>query len=69
MNIERMIMMIGRMIMRRVLHRGVDAGIDYASRRGKDREELTPEERKRAQSAKATAKRAKQGARLMRRMR
>ena len=56
------------MIFRRLLNRGISAGIDMASRRGKDPAQMTPEERQQAQSAKQTAKRARQAMRLGRRI-
>ena len=71
MNIERIITMIIRQVTRRLVSRGVDAGIDMASRkRGGDGDApMTPEERARAQAGKDAAKRARQAARLTRRMR
>lgn len=61
------------LILRRVLgtfiNRGINAGIDRASSGGKSRNDMTPEERKRARAARQTAKRARQAARLTRRMR
>lgn len=76
MNIERIITMIIRQVSRRFINRGIDAGIDMAARRkrgGQDGsgapEQLTPEEHKRAAAAKDAAKRARQAARLTRRMR
>jgi hypothetical protein len=60
------------MILKRLLgtlvNRGVNAGIDLAARRGKPASDLTPEERTQAQNAKQIAKRARQAARLSRRM-
>lgn len=69
MNIERLISMILRQATRRLVNRGVDAGIDLAARGGRSHEEMTPEERQRARAAKQTARRARQAARLIRRMR
>jgi len=69
MNIERLISMILRQFTRRLVSRGVDAGIDLAARRGRDRTEMTPDERDRARNVKQTAKRARQASRLLRRMR
>lgn len=69
MNIERLITMILRQATRRLVHRGVDAGIDLAAGRGRKTDEMTPEERQRAAEAKQMAKRARQAARLTRRMR
>ena len=76
MNIERIITMIIRQVSRRFITRGIDAGIDMASRGKRARqggsgasEQLTPEEHKHAAAAKDAAKRARQAARLTRRMR
>lgn len=69
MNIEQLINMILRRATRRLVNRGVDAGIDYAARRGRPDEVLTPEERRNAKAARQAARRAKQGAKIVRRMR
>lgn len=75
MNLDRIINMIMRRVLGKLVNRGVDAGIGMASRRGKGGEapaaqgEMTPEERKRARQARQAAKRAKQAARMTRRMR
>ncbi|WP_138424004.1 hypothetical protein [Maritimibacter alexandrii] len=69
MNIERMITMVVRMVLGRLVHKGVDAGIDYASRRGKPQGEMTAEDRQRAKAANQTARRAKQASKLVRRIR
>lgn len=69
MNVERLISMVFRMVTRKLLTRGVDAGIDLAAGRGRAGGDMTPEDRQRAAQAKQAAKRARQAARLTRRMR
>jgi len=64
MDLNRLISMAMRLVMRR----GVNMGIDYASRRGKDAKAMTPEERAQAKSAKDMANKARKGARLARRI-
>ncbi len=68
MNFNSIIQMITNLLIRKVVNKGVDMGIDYASRRGKPAADMTPEDHAQAQSAKAMAKRAKQAARLTRRL-
>ena len=67
MNIERLMSMFIRLFMRKVMSRSIDAGIDYTTgRRGKA--EASPEDRARARSAKQMAKKARQGAKIARRI-
>ena len=73
MNINQILNMAMRLFMRKVLSRGINAGMDLAARRGgggdaAPSEPLTPEERQRAREAKQTAKRARQAAKLGRRI-
>jgi hypothetical protein len=65
---ERLISMIINAVMRQLINRGVKSGIDYAARRGKPTDQMTPLEREQSQSAKSLAKRAKQAADLARRL-
>ncbi len=65
MNIERIITMLAR----RLMKRGVNAGIGHVARRGKAPGEMTPQERQRAAAMRQQAKRARQTARMMRRLR
>ncbi len=51
------------MLTRMFISTAVDKGIEFAASRGKPESEMTPEERKQAQTAKETAQRTK---RLMR---
>lgn len=68
MNIERLISMFMRLFVRKIMNRGIDAGIDYASRGRGEKTEATPEDRDRAKSAKQLAQKARQGAKIMRRI-
>lgn len=63
MDVNGLLNMLARMFIRTA----VDKGIDYAARKGKPDSELTPEERKQAQAAKAMADKAQKAARLGRR--
>lgn len=63
MDINRLIGMVTKMFVRSA----VDTGINFAARKGKPDAEMSPEERKQAQSAKAMANKAKKAARLGRR--
>ncbi|MBJ3761858.1 hypothetical protein ILP92_03730 [Maribius pontilimi] len=63
MNVNRMI----GFFLRRVMHHGINAGIDSAFGGAKDPKDMTPEERKKHQAAKQNAKRSKQALRMMRR--
>ena len=68
MNIERIIQMATRMFMRKVMNKGINASVDYAARRGKDKAEMSEEERQQAQDAKQMAQKARKSARLLRRL-
>jgi len=65
MDLNRLIQMLVRMFIRKA----VDTGVDRLARRGKPDAELTPQERKQKEAAKALADRAKQFARIGRRFR
>ncbi|MBP9182043.1 MAG: hypothetical protein KBF78_02835 [Fuscovulum sp.] len=65
---ERFLTQILNMVFRKFLNRGINAGIDHLSRRGKPPAEMTPAERQQAQQARDLAKRARQAARLTRRL-
>lgn len=66
------IRMLGQMVMRALVTVGLTRGIDWWARRGdKDRDRdrpMTAEERARAQSARKLAQRARQAARITRRL-
>ncbi len=61
MNMNRLINMAMRMLMRK----GINAGIDVATRGGKRPEDMTAEERQAAQSARNNTHRARRGLRFM----
>jgi hypothetical protein len=63
MDMNRLLGMLTRMVIRSA----ADAGIDAATRSGKPKSELTPEERQQAKAAKATAQKIRQVTRLGRR--
>ncbi|HHB80943.1 MAG TPA: hypothetical protein ENK83_04245 [Aliiroseovarius sp.] len=65
MNSERII----AMLVRRLANRGISAGINHLSRQGKAPEDMSPAERRKAREIRQNAKRARQAARMMRRMR
>lgn len=56
------------MVIRMVMRRGVNAGIDYAARRGQHPKAMTPEERAKSAETKDLAGKARKGARLAKRM-
>lgn len=62
-----MINMVVRMILRRLINRGVSAGIDRAFGSAKDPRQMTVEERRRHEQAQANAKRSKKALRVVRR--
>lgn len=68
MNANQIINMVIRMVTRRLINTGVNTGIDMMSRRGKSKEEMTPEDHARAQQGKDIAKRARQARRVTRRL-
>ena len=56
------------MILRMVMRKGMNAGIKHIAGKGKNPQDMTPEERVQAKSAQDMAKRAQQVARLSRRI-
>lgn len=56
------------MLARMFIRRAVDAGVDYAARRGKPESEMTPEEREQAKKARELAQRAKEVSKVTRRL-
>lgn len=56
------------MLARMFVRSAVDAGVDYAARRGKPDEELTPEEREQAKKARDLANRAREISKVTRRL-
>lgn len=65
---ERFLSQIINMVMRTVLNKGVNAGINHLAQRGKSAQEMTPEEREQARKAKGLAQKARKMARLGRRL-
>ena len=65
---DRIIQMIINAVLRQVVNKGVNAGINHVAGRGKPSSDMTPLERQQAQSAKETAKRARQAANLARKL-
>ena len=57
-----------RMVMRKVLNRGIDAGIDAVARRGKPRAELTASELAQAKASKGKARDMQKMMRMGRRL-
>ena len=64
MNLNGLFNMLAKMLVRSAM----DAGIDYASRRGKPEAEMTPEERVQAKKARDLAARAKDVQKVTRRL-
>ena len=56
------------MLAKMFVRSAVDAGVDYAARRGKPEAELTPEERDQARKARDLAQRAKEVSKVTRRL-
>lgn len=72
MNSNQIINMITRMFFRKIISRGMNAGIDYATRRGKPADQMTEQDRaqagSQAQGAKDAANMARRTTRLARRV-
>jgi hypothetical protein len=56
------------MLTKLFIRHAVDAGVDYAARRGKPESELTPEEKAQAQRGRELAARAKEVQKVTRRL-
>ncbi|MES2667857.1 MAG: hypothetical protein V4712_17355 [Pseudomonadota bacterium] len=69
MDVNRIVQMVLNLFIRKVVNKGVDMGIDYASRRGKPASEATPADQAQAKSSRDMVKRARQAARITRRFR
>lgn len=63
MNVDRLI----NMIFRRLMRQGMNKGIQMAANRGKKPEDMTPEERAQAKEATQNAKKVQRGMRTARR--
>jgi len=68
MNIERLITMFFRLFARKIVSRGIDAGIGLATRGRGDKSKTPAEDAARSKGAKDMAKKARQGAKIIRRM-
>jgi hypothetical protein len=64
MDLKGLFSMLARMLMRSA----VDAGVDYAARRGKPESDMSPEERKQAKKGREMARRAKDISKVTRRL-
>lgn len=68
MNANQIINMIFRMFVRKAMNRGVNAGINHFAGGGKSTEDMSPQERERAKSARQNVKRGQQAMRAARRV-
>lgn len=68
MNLNQLLNMAINMVMRRLVNTGITKGIDLAARRGKPKAQMTAEDHNQASAARQTAKRARQAARITRRL-
>lgn len=66
---DRVIQMVLNKLLGRLVNTAVNKGVDYAARRGKSPDQMTPEELEQARAGKEMAKRARQAAKLTRRVR
>jgi len=57
-----------RMIMRRLVNKGLNSGMRAMSNRGRNGEQATPEERQRAQQGRQTGRNMRQASKLLRRI-
>ncbi|SER97103.1 hypothetical protein SAMN04490244_104214 [Tranquillimonas rosea] len=60
--------MIGRRLMRQMINKGVDAGIDKTLGAKKDKRDMSRSEREQLQASKTNSKRAKKGLRVLRKI-
>ncbi|MGR3756606.1 MAG: hypothetical protein ACU0AT_05185 [Tranquillimonas sp.] len=68
MKVDAMIRLILRQLLRRMLGRGMTAGLKRMQAGGAARDGLTPQQRRQAQQARQTARRARQAAHITRRL-
>lgn len=70
MNVERLINMIFRMVVRKAARKGVNAAADKMTGGGtpQDKQQMSPEDRRAARQARQAQKRARQAMKLTRRM-
>lgn len=68
MNVNQIFTMISRIVMRKLISKGVNKGIDHVAGKGKPRAEMTQAERVQARKGRQAAKRARQAARMTRKI-
>ncbi len=68
MDLNQILRLAQRLFLRRLINKGIGAGIDYAARRGKAPGDMTPEDHAQARKGREMARRARQVARLTRRI-
>lgn len=68
MDLSRLIRMLMNIFLRKAVNRGIRTATDYAARRGKSTEEMTPEQRESARRMRDLTDKAKKAARLGRRL-
>jgi hypothetical protein len=68
MDIARLLQSVLQSVLRQLLRRGVNAGIDHVARGGKPEAEMTDEERMQARAGRRMARRARDAARITRRL-
>lgn len=68
MNMQQLINMVIRTVTRRLINLGINKGMDVVARKGKPKGHITAGDRKQAQDARALAKRARQAAKITRRL-
>ena len=68
MNLDQMLNMFMRLVGRKLMSRGIDAGFDRIAGKSKAKDDMTPQERQAAGQIKQAGKRAQQAARLSRRV-
>ena len=67
MNMNQLINMAVRMLMRKGMNAGINKGVELAARKGKRAEDMTPEDQAQAKDAQQTAQKARKGMRTARR--
>lgn len=68
MNIERLVTMVINTVTRRLINLGINKGIGAVSRKGKPADKRTAADKTQSQTARETAKRARQAAKITRRL-
>ena len=69
MNLNQLINMVVNIVTRRLVNFGINKGIDAVSRKPDGKTPMTPDEAKQAQTTREAVKRARQAARITRRLR